>query len=276
MNDTRTFFESPTSAELATLLASPAPTTWRGRFYEGAAAPWRGLKFLNRHKSLWRFTVWPLLANVLITGLVLIFLTLMAGWVLSVAHPWFQRRDGLWPAWAGWMLEVVFAAVLLVVCLGAAVVLWKLLTGILCGYFYGMLAKEVETTLGIASGELRDLSLRYQAVDTLYDLTAILATQGGFFLVGLLPLIGAPLAIVGGLSLTWFIFGRDYLDFPLALRGMRRYDKRRFCRERLPHTLGLGSVVFVMQFVPILGALFLTTAVVGAVLLHRRLAANTQ
>jgi CysZ protein len=258
------------SPDLPESRAARPRSAWE-RFHEGAATPMEGLRFLNRRRELWRFAVAPLIANVLITGLVLLLLVATAAAFLSVVHPWIHQ-DADWPAGLLWTAEILLAAVLVIVSLGAALLLWKLLTGILCGYFYGRLAKEVEESLGVAPGELRELSLRYQAADTLYDLSSLLATHATFFVVGLLPLVGAPLALAGNFSVTWFIFGRDYLDFPLAMRGMRRGEKTRFCRERLPHTLGLGATTFVMSFIPIAGSLLLTTAVVGAVLLHRRLA----
>jgi uncharacterized protein involved in cysteine biosynthesis len=49
-----------------------------------------------------------------------------------------------------------------------------------------------------------------------------------FFMVGFLPLVGAPLAVVGDVSFTWFLFGADFFDFPLGLRGRRRSENRRF------------------------------------------------
>jgi CysZ protein len=253
------------------LNAPPLAATWQGRFRQGAAAPWEGLRFLNARRGLWKYAAAPIAANLLITALVLAFVVASAVGSISALRPWLAGVTGDWPGPARWATELIVAVLLLIVLLGIAFVLWKVLTGVLCGYFYERLAKRVEEELGVAPGELRDLSLGYQVVDTCVDLAALLAIHATFFFVGLLPLVGAPLALAGDFSFTWFLFGADYFDYPLALRGWRRGEKRRFCREHLPHTLGLGSVVFLMQLVPVVGAVFLTTAVVGAVLLHRRL-----
>jgi CysZ protein len=264
--------EAAKDAELLVFLERPLATTRLGRFREGAAAPWVGLTFLNSRRSLWKYAAAPIVANLFITAFVVAFLVLALVWSISVVHPWFSGATAKWVAPARWVAELMIAALLLILFLGIAFLLWKLLTGVLCGYFYEMLAKRVEEELGVTPGELRGLSFKYQVFDTCYDLAALLAIHAAFFIVGLIPLVGAPLAVVGDFSFTWFLFGADYLDFPLALRGWRRPDKRRFCREHLPHTLGLGAVVFLLQLIPLVGALFLTTAVVGAVLLHRRLA----
>ena len=71
---------------------------------------------------------------------------------------------------------------------------------------------------------------------------------------------------------TCSTLGFEYFDYLLSLRGLRRSEKLAFARRRRPFTLGLGTSVAVLAFVPIINAVFLTTAVVGAVLLHKRLA----
>ena len=90
-------------------------------------------------------------------------------------------------------------------------------------------------------------------------------------LVGFIAIIGAPLAIVGSMYRTWFLFGFDFIDYPLSLRGIRRADKVAFVRHYRPHTLGLGAAVFLLEFLPIINSVLLTTAVIGAVIVNRRL-----
>ena len=44
-----------------------------------------------------------------------------------------------------------------------------------------------------------------------------------------------------------------------------------FARRHRWHTLGLGTAVAALAFVPVVNAVFLTTAVAGAVLLRKRI-----
>jgi uncharacterized protein involved in cysteine biosynthesis len=53
---------------------------------------------------------------------------------------------------------------------------------------------------------------------------------------------------------------------------MRRREKLQFARRHHAHVLGLGTAMALVTLVPIVNAVLLTTAVTGAVLLHRRLA----
>jgi uncharacterized protein involved in cysteine biosynthesis len=265
--------ENRLDPELKAFLAPPIAATRLGRFREGAAAPWVGLRFLNARRPLWKYAAAPIAVNVAITAALVAFLILAFAWATSAVKPRFDAATVDWPAPVRFGAELAVAVVLLIAFVGIALILWRILTGVLCGLLYELLAKRVEEELGVAPGELRGLSFSYQVADTLYDLAALAAIHATFFLVGLLPLVGAPLAVAGDFGFTWFLFGADFLDFPLALRGGRRKEKRRFCREHLSHTLGLGAAVFVLQLIPLMGALFLTTAVVGAVVLHRRLQA---
>ena len=91
------------------------------------------------------------------------------------------------------------------------------------------------------------------------------------------------LVLAGGLTLVIYVFlqgalyydsllfGSDYLDYPLALRGLRRHEKQEFLKRRRPYVLGRGTTVFLASLLPFVGAVLLAVAVVGAVLLHRRL-----
>ena len=87
---------------------------------------------------------------------------------------------------------------------------------------------------------------------------------------GVIPVV-LNLLISGSLYYDALLFGEDYFDYPLALRGKRRHEKKEFVRKHRYYTLGLGAAVFLAGFIPIVGAVLLAAAVVGAVQLHRRL-----
>lgn len=256
---------------LEELLAAPLGNTWWERFREGLSSPWRGLRFLNRHPGLWRYAILPTLANLLITALVLTVLVLSAAWLFAHVHAGATEGLSGWHWWLAVGAEVAVAIVFLLVCGGAAVLTWKFLTGVLCGYFYAQLAEEVEAKLGGADDQLRSISFFYEVVDTALHLALLVSVNGVFLLMNLAPVLGSVIALVGSTSFTWYLLGLDYLGFPLAMRGKRRIEQFDFGRRHLEHTLGLGAAVFVLEFVPIVGAVLLTTAVVGGVLLHRRI-----
>jgi uncharacterized protein involved in cysteine biosynthesis len=234
-------------------------------FVEGLATPSVGFRHMGRHPALWRYGVIPTLLNLLITTLLLAVLVILAVLFFSRLHPWFD--DG----W-GWRVVEVFAGLLLLVAvLGLTLVGWLVLQGILCGYFYSKLAREVELQLGMPPEEIKEVPFSYQVADTLRDVGFLAAANAACIAVQIVPAVGSVLGVCGGYYFNCFTFGLDYLDHPMALRGMRRWEKRAFAKRHRAHTLGLGTAVLAIT---LLNAVLLTTAVAGAVLLHRRLAAS--
>jgi CysZ protein len=188
-------------------------------------------------------------------------------WFVHYLHPKFS------PSWWGVALEVLVVLALLLVALALTAIAWVLLQGALCGYFYERLARRVEIELGLPAEAMREVSLGYQIADALRDMLRLVLVNGGLLLLNFVPVVGSAAALVGGGYVTCFTLGEDFFDHPLGLRGYRRAEKLAFCRRHRAHTLGLGAAVFLVSLVPVLGSVLLTTAAVGAVLLHRRLTA---
>jgi len=220
---------------------------------------------MNRHPSLWRHGLLPILCNlVLTTGL-------FAGLVFG------GYRGFLWlhaklPSGYGWMtLEVLTGIVLVAAILALALAAWIVFQGIFCGFFYSRLAREVEILLGLPAEQMREVPLRYQIVDALRDLGALMLVASGCLLLGLVPVAGPPAAVIIGGYFDCMVFGMDYLDYPQALRARGRRVQRQFARQHRAATLGLGAGVMLITFIPLLSSVLLTSAAVGAVLLYRKL-----
>jgi CysZ protein len=231
---------------------------------EGLQAPLEGLRYLLAHRELWRYALLPILLNLLITGFVLLLLFGIGAWFAAELHPEFART------WWGTLLEILSGVAILVVALALAAITWLALNGILCGHFYAKLAKRVELQLGTPPERLRDVPLRQQVIDTLRDLASLLVINAGLLLLNIVPAIGSIVALVLGFYFDGFLFGADYLDYPMSLRGMRRRAKRDLCKAHRWQTIGLGGGVFAFNLVPVIGAILGAAAVVGAVLLFHR------
>lgn len=218
-----------------------------------------------RQPGLWRYGVAPVLCNLVITGLMLVFLVLGVIVAVTRAHGWFVEHS------YGISWEVLAAIGLIVLTLGLVLAAWKLLEGILCGHFYGRLARQVELRIGTPPEELTDIPFRFQVFDSVTDFVALAVINFGFLTLNCVPVVGSIAAVCGALYFDCLILGRDFLQFPTALRDMCRHETRRFTRLHRYHTLGLGAAVLLCSLIPVLGAVLLTTAVTGAVLLHQDL-----
>jgi len=111
-------------------LGRPQALSKRAAFLEGLAASWHGLVYLRLHCRLWWYAVIPILLNILITGLVLVFfLAVVIGYAVYL-HP-------LFPAGWGWLLlEALCVLLLLLLAAGGALGVWMLLQAVLCGHYY--------------------------------------------------------------------------------------------------------------------------------------------
>ena len=237
------------------------------RFYSGFAAPFEGFVYLCRNPQLWVYGLLPVLLNLVITAVVfLILLAAVVGFVVYL-HPRFPD---------GWMyvgLEILTAIGCLLLALGLSLVAWIFLKGVLCGYFQAVLAREVEIRLGLPREQMQEISWKYQLFDAFRDVAALVGINGGLLLLQLVPVLGSISGLILTLYFDWKLFGTEYFDYPLSLRGKRRSEKQEFIRSNRNQTLGLGACVFLANLIPIVGAVLLSTAAVGAVLLHHRLGA---
>ena len=234
-------------------------------FRAGFSAPWHGFVFMCRQPGLWRFGVAPVLLNIVITGLMLVLLVFAVIYATSSIDSWFGER-GFSIYW-----EVLAVCGLIILMLGLVLATWKLLEGILCGHFYGKLAREVEIQIGTPPEELKDIPFSYQVADSVGDFVALVVVNLGLLTLNCIPAVGSIVAVCGALYFNSLILGRDFLAFPTALRGMRRSENRAFSRRFRFQTLGLGVAVLLFSLIPLVGAVLLTTAATGTVLLYRDL-----
>src|SRR5947209_5274342 len=109
---------------------------------QGILVPWRGFLYLLRHPTLWRYGVIPLLLNLFITSVVAVLFLAGVTMLLIWLHPLFP--DG----WMGTVFEILSGVGLTLVSLALALGVWKFLEGVLCGWFYSRLARNMELKLG--------------------------------------------------------------------------------------------------------------------------------
>lgn len=232
------------------------------RFLTGARAPLDGFAYLWRRPALWRYAVIPLMVNIVVSLVVLVGMIMVVG--ATLAYLEWQFPSSLWWHVA---LKVLAGVVLLILALGAALIAYFILGGILSGYFNTRLARQVELALGTPAEHLHEVPFWYQVYDTVRDLLVLTGINIGCLFLNIIPGVGAA----ASLYFDWYVFGVDYMDYPMSLRGMRRGEKKIVTWRRYrPETLGLGAVVFGFNFVPVVGGMILTTAAVGAVLLYHK------
>ena len=243
---------------------SPKATPLRGvsGFAAGFAAPVRGFQFLWRNPRLWQYALWPILINLLITGLVIVGLIFGVWWLLSLWHASFPE------AWWGRFLEILAGILLSLVGIAVAAVTWFVLQMALNAWFYFELARETEIVLGRPRESLREAPIFVQIRDGLLTALRLLGLNLILLVLNIVPVIGTALAAVGTVLCNAWVLGASHLDYPLSLRAKTGPEKRQIFHRNRAVTFGLGSAVLLLVMIPLAGAVLLTTAVVGGVLLH--------
>jgi CysZ protein len=241
-----------------------APPRRRGlaAFGQGLAAPGRGFVYVAERPGLWPYGILPVLLNLLITA------GLVVGFYYGVKELALRLHEHF-SGFFGRILEGLSVVGLVLAAIVAAVAAWYLLQGVLCDFFYRKLSRKVELQLGARREELHHVSFLADLADTLLAMGALLVFNLAFLFLHCVPVVGSLLFLVCSATFSSWVFGIDYLSFPLALRGLRRRQRLAFAREYRGQTLGLGAVVFLCNLLPVVNAVLLTSAVVGAVLLHR-------
>lgn len=267
-----TVVRSTASGAWAVPVEAPLPGDVRlggiAAFLAGLKAPWVGLRFMNARPKLWRHGILPVLCNLVLTAALVVGLYYASSWGFAWVD---EKLAGGW----GWkILAVLSKTAVVCVALAAAVGAWILFQGILCGFFYSRLAREVEIALGLDPRAMREVPFLYQVIDAVRDLAWLTTIAAGCLVLNFVPVIGSVAAFFVGAYFNCLAFGIEYLDYPQALRARDRRAQRAFARQHRAATLGLGAGAFLISFLPLLGAVLLTTATTGAVLLYRRLEPN--
>lgn len=232
-------------------------------FYRGFIAPWSGVHFLARNRGLWPSALAPLLLNLLIAAGLAMLLIYSGASIFSRLHP------AIGEAWWRWPVEVMAGIFFAIAAVGVLIAAWFVAQSVLCVWFYDRLARKVERLLGLAPGEMQDVPLGPQMTDALVDSLVLLGINLACLAVQFLPVVGTVLGACVSCYFTCSTLGYAYFDYPLSLRGLRRKDKLQFVRRHRAHSLGLGAAAMFLAFVPVVNAVFLTSAVVGGVMLYR-------
>lgn len=246
-------------------MSSIQPTGFATGYARGLAASFAGLRFLCGRPTLWRFALWPILVNITVS-LAALFLAYEV-----FGHLWQSYADSLPVGVIATVKKWAAFLTALIACLCTAFVVYVLLQGVFCAWFFSHLARQVELFLGTSDHELTEPPIIAQISDALRAALKLVIINALVLLLNVIPGIGSVAALAIGLYADSFILGSEFFSYPLELRGIRWRERQRFARTHLGLTLGLGTVVSFLILIPVLGPAVQATSVVGSVLAYRRL-----
>lgn len=216
--------------------------------------------------GLRRYVVLPVLVNV---GLIVALVSLL-GWQIN---DWLNIGLAGLPSWLAWLKDLLWWLAM-IICTLAFCYCFTLLANLIASPFNGMLSARVER-LETGNEPNSDRSI---AGEMWHGLTGELrrlryyASRAAILGVISLLLLFTPVASLL-IAPLWFVFGAfmlafEYLDQPMANRGMAFDDKIQRLYARSWRHLGFGSVVTLATALPLANLVVMPAAVIGATLLY--------
>lgn len=226
----------------------------------------RGLGTWRRRPGLMLLGMVPALLVLLAVLAALVALLLHVGDLVAWATPFADD-------WSGGLRDLLRLGLAVLVVLGFVVVSSLTFTAITLTVgdpFYEKIWAETERMLG---GEVPDQGpgLWKSVKDG-----AALAGTGlllglGVFVLGLLPVVGAVVGLVLGVTVSGRLLAGELLSRPLEARGMDRVARAEVLRRDRAAVLGFGVATQLCFLVPLGGVVVMPAAVAGATMLARDL-----
>lgn len=235
------------------------------QFFGGASAIVVGQKFLTLRPRLWGYAVLPVLAQMIVS---LAFLALGI---------WSARQGVAWVAtkmpvegWAKLMWWAVKFGIYLSAIFLAMALSWVVASAVVFPLFEP-LARRVEETLGVPREGFHPLTFFVSLRDGILISIEMFFANLLCLIAHAVPGAGNVLAPCLSFLVNAYFAGFALFEFSLSFRGYRRPAKKAWVNANLSTVMGVGSVAFFFNLIPILGAIFLAPIVVGTVIRHREI-----
>jgi CysZ protein len=236
-------------------------------FSRGPGFLWQGFGLI-RQPGLRSFVIIPLLINIaIIVGLTWLFGNQLDAWLAG----WL---GGL-PDWLAWLETLLwwlgFLLALLLFCY-----FFTLLANLIASPFNGVLSARVEQHLTGRKPDNDNSLWAEMRIGVTTELRKLAYHLWRAVLLGLLSLV---LLLIPGMAAVipflWFGFGAfmlalEYLDHPMANRGLPFKRKLQYLKSRRGLSLGFGSAVTLLTMIPLANLLVMPAAVAGATALWVR------
>ena len=247
------------SSDTSVQASAPPLGSGIGGIFQGVGAVIGGLFELIRNKRLRSLALIPLIITAVAYVLIVIATIVLAPEVAELA--WKQPESGVLH-WVWYLLvPIIFVAILAVL-----VLLFVSIASAVSGPFYEKMVFAILEEHAIAASEVGVIAGAVSEIGrTMVFLVPALACS----LIGLVAWIGAPFAAVG----TWFGWlglASMALAPALAVTGFALKDQLKYVKSSVMVLTGVGVVVGLSLFVPVLGLVSIPAAVVGTTELYAK------
>lgn len=226
----------------------------------------RGLRFLLRHRSLWKGMIVPLVVNIISFALSLYFsFFYIADWV----DRFIEKGAWYWTAIGFLTKFLVFG-----VSVALAIVFFLIVGTLLSGPFNDWLGAKTLRLLGHEAtqvdGSFADklVGILRGVVESVKEAAFFLLISGLLFVIGLIPLVGLMIPVIATLFF-WYSLAFGTITPCLSDHDLSFREKRVILARNRGATFGFGCSCFLMILIPFAGFFFFPVAVVGGALLYQ-------
>ena len=243
----------------------------------GFRIAWRGIAFLGRHRTLWKWAILPTVINMVVFALAFALFGFFYQDIYGLATGFLpQTPPQTWYAWF-WIAPLRFLgwSIGLLLLLTALVVLYflfLLLGTTIAAPFLDVLAQRVEDLVTERTQEERAMVLGAprtmwgSMLDEIKKLIFFLLVQLAFLILALLPVL-TPLMTLAAALFTVLFLPLEYAGFAMDHRHLRFAQRRHFIWHHRWLMFGFGVAAFLTLLVPLLNFICLPVLVTGGTLL---------
>lgn len=237
-------------------------------FGEGVRLYWRGVAMWGKDPRLMLLGLIP----GVITWTLFLGLFASMWWWLDDTTRWIATRVAGDSGIAS-LLAVVLALAIVAGSLLLVVYAFVSITSVVGQWFFEKISHRVDDRLGpVAPGPewpwWRNARRGIGEGLRLFAFQAPLSLA--VFLTGLIPVIGTPLAWVGGALIGGWFVALELTSVPFERRGLVLADRRRLLGQRRAMTVGFGAMAFIMSILPPVAVLSMPGGVAAGTVLARR------
>ncbi len=237
-------------------------------FTLGFKLPFQGIKFLKENKKLWKYSLIPMLINIIVF-VVLGYLSFhyLMGWLAAK----------LLTTWYLAILFYLFLALAISVFAIIIAFIFSAIYNIIAAPFNDLLSEKVEELVKNKKIEEK-FSLKLLAGDifrTVLEEVKKLLLFGGvqilLLFLNLLPIIGnLAYAVLSFVFTCWFL-AYEYVDYPMARKRMEFKEKKGLLLKNKGFSFGFGLATFILIIIPVLNLIFMPACVVAGTLAYLKL-----
>lgn len=235
-------------------------------FLFGFTYPFRSIKFFFSHPVLIKYSITPMIINLVIYGSVFFF---TYRWLTDSLESWLGVTD---PA-AGFWLRFLHTALLIIgflLVLFVCYLLFTILGNLVTAPFNEEISQRVEEI--VAGGTQHKMGFWEDAYTSimgeLQKLIFYLVILLFIFLLNFVPLIGNVFSAALGTIFSFYYNALDFLDYPMTRKKMKFRQKLRVTNSGRMLTYGFGCTAFLLMFLPIINVFMKPILVVAGTSLY--------